>query len=105
MGRSLHIAIDASRTTRARRTGTENYALSLIRALLTLDSPHHFTLYFRDSPPPDLFQSDPLRITQLVIPFPRLWTHARFAAALFADRPDVTFVPAHTLPVVFPGRS
>jgi glycosyltransferase involved in cell wall biosynthesis len=40
-----------------------------------------------------------------VIPFARLWTHARFAAALWRTRPDVTFVPAHTLPFVFPGRS
>src|SRR5258708_13704240 len=35
----------------------------------------------------------------------RLWTHVRFAAALWTDRPDVTFVPAHTLPIFFPGRA
>jgi glycosyltransferase involved in cell wall biosynthesis len=38
-----------------------------------------------------------------VIPWPRLWTHTRFAAALWRARPDVTFVPAHTLPLWFPG--
>ncbi len=103
----MHIAIDASRTTRAQRTGTENYALSLIRALLTLDSPHHFTLYFRDTPTwlDTLPASVPKeRFTVRVIPFPRLWTHLRFAAALYRDPPDVTFVPAHSLPVLFPGR-
>lgn len=100
--RPLTIAIDASRTTAAQRTGTENYALQLIRALLALDTPHRYRLYFRDAPPPDLLpESSPAEWH--VIPAPRLWTHLRFAAALWRARPDVTFVPAHTLPLAFPG--
>ncbi len=102
MGNGLRIAIDASRTTLARRTGTERYALALVRALLALDSPHQFILYFRDRPPSDLLPGGS-RVIQRIVPFPRLWTHVRFAAALYADRPDVTFVPAHTLPWIFPG--
>ena len=98
----LTIAIDASRTTTAQRTGTENYALQLIRALLLLDSPHRFRLYFRDQPPAALLPDRP-RTEQYVIPWPRLWTHSRFALALWRDRPDVTFVPAHTLPLWLPG--
>ena len=100
----MRIAIDASRTTVARVTGTERYALEMIRALLALDTPHTFTLYFRDRPPEGLFPASP-RIEQRVIPFRRAWTHVRFAAALLADRPDVTWVPAHTLPLFFPGRA
>jgi len=99
---SLRIAIDASRTTRAQRTGTENYALKLIDALLMLGDNSCFTLYFRDVPswitPRD-------RVTVRVIPLARLWTHLRLAAALYHDRPNVTFVPAHTLPILFPGRA
>ncbi len=102
--RALTVAIDASRTTSARRTGTENYALSLVRALLALDTPHHYRLYFRDTPPPMLFPIRP-NVTQHVLPWPRLWTHTRFAAALWRARPDVTFVPAHTLPLAFPGAA
>lgn len=102
--RPLRIAIDASRTTAAQRTGTENYALRLLRALLDLPSPHCFTLYFRDAPATDLFRPASNRVPR-VIPFPRLWTHVRFAAALLHDQPDVTFVPAHSLPLVFPGRA
>ncbi len=98
------IAIDASRTTRAQRTGTENYALKLINALLTLDKTHHFSLYFRDAPSPDLFPASE-RVRQQMIPFPRVWTHLRFAAELFRSRPDVIFVPAHSLPLIFPGRA
>jgi glycosyltransferase involved in cell wall biosynthesis len=100
----VRIAIDASRTTVAARTGTENYALQLIRALLDLRPEHQITLYFRDTPRPNLFDRYP-NVQYRVIPFPRLWTHIRFAAALWADRPDVTFVPAHSLPFVFPGRA
>lgn len=100
----LRIAIDASRTTVAQVTGTERYAIELTRALLTLSHDHHITLYFRDAPPPELFPTGD-NITQKVIPFKRVWTHLRFANALWQDRPDVTFVPAHTLPFAFPGKA
>lgn len=100
----MRIAIDASRTTAARITGTEHYALQLIRALIRLNTRHHITLYFRDAPPADLFPASE-RVAYRVIPFARAWTHLRFAAALVADRPDVTWVPAHTLPALFPGRA
>lgn len=103
----LHIAIDASRTTVPRLTGTEHYALELTRALIALTAGRddiRLTLYFRDQPSPDLFPVQP-HVTLKVIPFRRAWTHLRFAAALWRDRPDVTFVPAHTLPLFFPGRA
>lgn len=103
---SLRIAIDASRTTRPEPTGTEYYALRLIQSLIaaneTRPAPYHFALYFRDAPPADLFATSDY-VKEIVIPFPRLWTHLRLAAALQRSRPDITFVPAHTLPVVFPG--
>jgi glycosyltransferase involved in cell wall biosynthesis len=98
----MRIAIDASRTTLARRTGTERYALDLLHALLAVETPNQFTLYFRDTPPAGLFPDQP-NVTQRVIPLGRLWTHLRLAGALWQDRPDVTFVPAHTLPLAFPG--
>lgn len=100
----MRIAIDASRTTVARVTGTEHYARALIRALIQNNQQHDLTLYFRDAPPPDLFPQS-ARVTHRVIPFRRAWTHLRFAAALWHDRPDVTFVPAHALPFLFPGAA
>ncbi len=104
--RPLRIAIDASRATKAQPTGAERYALRLIQALIAANEsrspPFHFKLYFRDAPSPRLFAKS-AHVDEIVIPFPRLWTHWRFAAALWRDRPDITFVPAHTLPLLFPG--
>ncbi|MCL4246530.1 MAG: glycosyltransferase family 4 protein [Anaerolineae bacterium] len=100
----MRVAIDASRTTVARLTGTERYALELLRALMRLNTEHQLDLYFRDQPPVDLLPISNLA-AQHTIAFPRLWTHLRFAAELWKTQPDVTFVPAHTLPLLFPGRS
>ena len=99
----MRVAIDASRTTVRQVTGTEHYATRLIEALIQQNTSHSLTLYFRDSPPPDLFPYSDL-VTYRLIPFRRAWTHLRFAAELRQDKPDVTFVPAHTLPAFFPGR-
>ena len=100
----MRLAIDASRTTVARVTGTERYAVEMIRALIRLNTAHDLTLYFRDTPPPDLFPPSE-RVTERVIPFRAPWTHLRFAAELWRDPPDLTWVPAHTLPALFPGRA
>lgn len=100
----MRLAIDASRTTAARITGTEAYARDLIRALIATNPGYAIDLYFRDAPAPDLFSDEP-EVTQRIVPFRRAWTHIRFAAALWRDRPDWTFVPAHTLPLIFPGRA
>lgn len=98
------IAIDASRCTRAQRTGTEQYALALLRALIPQNHDFQLTLYFREEPAPDLLPPSP-RVAMRVLRSPRLWTHLPFAAALYRERPSLTFVPAHTLPWRFPGRA
>lgn len=100
----MRIALDASRTTVARVTGTEHYSRELTRALIALDSGHDFDLYFRDPPPPGLFPESS-KVRQYVIPMQRLWTHAGFAMAVTMRRPDVVFVPAHTLPFAFLGHA
>ena len=95
----MHIGIDASRATVARRTGTEHYAQRLIEALLAAGGARRYTLYFREAPPAGLFPGAERR----VIPFPRLWTHLRLSYELInRPRPDVLFVPAHVLPLAHP---
>src|SRR3989454_8453746 len=39
------------------------------------------------------------------IPFPRLWTHWRLGQALRRERPDVTFIPSHVLPLALGLKS
>jgi glycosyltransferase involved in cell wall biosynthesis len=102
------IAIDASRSTVARSTGTEHYSHQLIRHLIQFneqrENPHELILYFRDEPAPELLPAAE-HVTVRVIPFPRMWTHIRFAAALWTEKHDLVFVPAHTLPFWFPGKA
>jgi glycosyltransferase involved in cell wall biosynthesis len=96
------IGIDASRTTVARRTGTENYSLHLVRELLRLGEAHRFRLYFNQVPWPGLL---PEGAEQRVIGFPRLWTHFRLSAEMLTHPPDLLFVPSHVLPLIHPRRS
>jgi len=96
------IGIDASRATAARRTGTENYSLHLIRELLALGGGgHRFRLYFNQALPPDISLPGAER---RVIPFPRLWTHLRLSWEMAIHPPDLLFVPSHVLPLVHPRR-
>ena len=100
----MRIAIDASRTVVARRTGTERYSLELIRALLRIRPAHEYLLYFNQAPPPDLIPPG-AHWAARVIPQTRLWTHLRLSRTLAEDRPNVLFVPAHVLPIRHPPRS
>lgn len=109
---SYIIGIDASRAARAKRTGTETYALELINALAKVAaSQHQLRLYTPHSPRHNDWpvsghgSSSPepaACVDTRVIPWPRLWTHLRLAAELWQHPPDVLFVPAHVLPVYCP---
>jgi len=90
------IGIDASRALRTPRTGTENYSLYLIRALVQMDSGHQFLLYSDREPEPGLIEGRDVRWR--VMPWRRLWTQLRLAWEVTLQPPDVLFVPAHVLP-------
>ncbi len=100
------IGVDASRAATGQRTGTEAYAYYLIRALIPLaqERGYRLRLYFNWSPPPGLFPDSPL-VEQVVIPFPRLWTHMRLRQELRQRPPDVFFTPAHVIPYGYSGPS
>ena len=93
------IGIDASRAARAEHTGTETYSLHLIRAMLSAASQHRFRLYADRALPREL---DTLNAEPRVMPFPRLWTHARLAAEMLTRPPEALFVPAHVVPLIHP---
>lgn len=97
---SLRIGVDASRVATGHRTGTEQYSVQLLEALGALDRQHEYRLYFNARHRPDLRL--PANFHARSIPFPRLWTHARLAAEMLTDPPDLLFVPAHVVPLAHP---
>jgi glycosyltransferase involved in cell wall biosynthesis len=105
------IGIDASRTLCVQRTGTERYALEIIRHLLALPTAaeHTWRLYVQEAPLPGLFPAQTPTATHpnveiAWLPARRLWTHYALARAVVRDPPTVLFVPAHVLPLVWPTR-
>lgn len=96
------IGLDASRAVTDRRTGTEAYALRLIRSLIPIAASrgHQINLYFNQSPPPGLFPEDQIA-HHVLLPFPRFWTHFRLAWSLHRRPPDIFFTPAHVIPVTY----
>lgn len=97
------IGVDASRAASWQRTGTEAYSLHVIRALREAAPAHRFRLYFNRAPDAGLFGGPNLEVR--VMPFPRLWTHARLSVEMWQHPPELLFVPAHVLPLVHPRRS
>lgn len=112
------IGVDASRATAGQRTGTEAYAYYLIQALIPLAQAkgYRLRLYFNQLPAEawrvergawsgNRGNSGELGgIQEVVIPFPRLWTHLRLGWELRRRPPDVFFTPAHVIPFGFRGR-
>ena len=96
------IGIDASRALRAKRTGTERYALEIIRHLLALPQAHcyQWRLYIDNDPPGALFGPAALQdnVHLCRLPQQRLWTHRALAREIRGQPPDLLFVPAHVLP-------
>jgi glycosyltransferase involved in cell wall biosynthesis len=98
------IGIDASRTVLARRTGTERYALEIVRALADVAPEQEYVLYFNQPPEPGLLPRSE-RVRWRVMPARRLWTFGRLSVEMAVRPPDVLFVPAHTLPPIVPRAS
>ena len=101
------IGIDASRALRSQRTGTERYALEIIRYLLTLPAAatHQWRLYVDHLPAADLFgAAQAANVDLCLLPARRLWTHRALAQEVIARPPDLLFIPAHVLPLRWPGQ-
>jgi glycosyltransferase involved in cell wall biosynthesis len=98
------IGVDASRITRARRTGTENYSLHVLGELLKHDAENAYRLYLSAELQPHLLPLTPRTSTRL-IRLKRLWTQVGLSNEMRRHPPDVLFVPSHVLPLVTPNRS
>ena len=98
------IGIDASRIAKPIRTGTETYTIELVKALSGIDRKNDYILYS-----PKSIEAQLLNLGKnfkfKVLPFGRFWTQIRLTREMINHKPDLLFVPAHTLPLVFPQKS
>lgn len=97
------IGIDASRAFLRNRTGIEEYSYRLIRHLRVPLRDERVVLYVRSGQMPDFELPASWRIRVLRAPW--FWTHIRLSIEMLLRRPDVLFIPAHTVPCVHPRRS
>ncbi len=100
------IGIDASRATRRERTGTEWYSLHVTRLMVRRSPTVRFVLYLDALPEPELQDLGP-NVTLRILRWPPrfLWSQLRLSWEMIRRRPDVLFVPAHTMPIVHPRRT
>lgn len=130
---NMIIGIDASRANRTHKSGTEWYSYYLIKELAQLDKKNQYILYTDVPLRKDLvdltdsvfttrnldneIEADPdghsqiksphnnFRAKVLHWPFKYLWTQGRLSMEMIFHRPDVLFVPSHTLPFIHPRKS
>ncbi|MDD5031964.1 MAG: glycosyltransferase family 1 protein [Patescibacteria group bacterium] len=127
------IGIDASRANRDHKSGTEWYSYYLIKWLAKLDNKNQYILY-TDKPLKggllDLTTNQHLpgpgqedirfdkagyqavkspynnfRAKVLNWPFNFFWTLGRLSWEMLIHKPDVLFVPAHSLPLILPKKT
>jgi len=98
------IGIDTSRTTKPRLTGTEYYSIEIIKALAKLDDRDKFLLYAQFDPSKRLGKLGPNFATK-IMPFPKLWSQVRLSFEMLTHKPDVLFVPSHTVPIIHPQNT
>ena len=96
------VGIDGTPALRRVATGTEVYARSIIEALAAAKSERTVRIYANAVERPAWLAPG---VEWRGIPFPRLWTHWRLRQALRRERPDVTFIPGHVLPIALGLKS
>lgn len=130
---AMLIGIDASRANRSHKSGTEWYSYYLIRWLAKLDSKNQYILY-SDKPltgglldltteqyfsemqkEEEKYNKEGFQIIKspfnnfrakvLDWNFGFFWTLGRLSLEMIFKKPDVLFVPAHSLPLFFPKKT
>lgn len=101
------IGIDASRANEIKRTGTEWYAYYLIQEFKKIADPNdRFVLYSKDPLRGELGVL-PKNFSSKVLKWAPgfLWTQLRLSWEMIVNKPDILFVPAHTIPVIHPKKT
>ncbi|MFA6493254.1 MAG: glycosyltransferase family 1 protein [Patescibacteria group bacterium] len=98
------IGIDASKTAKTYQTGTETYSTEIIKGFSKIDYKNQYILYTPEpisKKLPNLGKNFEVK----VLPFGKFWTQVRLTKEMIRHKPDILFVPAHTLPLIFPKKS
>lgn len=103
------IGIDASRANVGHRTGTEWYIFNLLKELTQIiPAEHSVVLYTKEELRND-FGKLPANWSNQVLRWPPklLWTQMRMSLHMLRKkhRPDILFIPAHTIPVKHPKKT
>ncbi|MFH1192400.1 MAG: glycosyltransferase family 1 protein [bacterium] len=98
------IGIDASRADKKIKTGTEWYSYFLIEELkkITAGTEHKIILYSRESLHCGLAKL-PANWKNKILRWPPkyLWTNIRLSLEMLFNPPDVLFIPAHSVPLIY----
>jgi glycosyltransferase involved in cell wall biosynthesis len=101
------IGIDASRANKQKKTGTEWYSYYIIEKIKNLaDHNDQIILYSKEKltgPLANLPENFKSRVLRWPPKF--LWTQLRLAWEVTINRPDVLFVPSHTIPILCPKKT
>ena len=103
----MKIAIDASRIDVSKKTGTEYYSFEIIKNLLLIDSSkkNQYILYSRKPISKLLSEFSGNCFINKIISLPRFWTQIGLALKMLKDKPDILFIPAHTIPWIHPKKT
>src|SRR3989344_505885 len=112
----MYIGIDASRAFLKKRTGIEEYAYQTIKHLRSvIPETDTVVLYVRKKlavrdgwltiARPEIDFELPKHWSVRGIWAPRFWTQIGLSLEMLFCRPDVLFVPAHTVPLIHPART
>jgi len=99
------IGFDGSRIAKKFHTGTEIYALHILKELGKIDKKNQYLIYT----PTDIKEKvgdNFSNFSYKIIPLPKLWTQFRLSWEILTQKnPDVLFIPSHTIPFVHPKKT
>lgn len=101
----MKIAINAADLDHRRIDGTRIYIQNVLNNFGLLDSEDQFLIYHKGEFNPELKFAvfDNYKIKKL--PFPFWWTQTRFACEIFREKPEVLWMPMHSLPFLRPRKT
>ncbi len=103
------IGIDASRANVEKRTGTEWYIYNLLKQLRDIIPEKHTVVLYTKEPLRGDFGVLPKNWKNQVLRWPPqlMWTQLRMSFTMLnpRKRPDILFIPAHTIPIIHPKKT